>query len=112
MTAMRAPEIIEAEIDLADLETAVAFIGPAGAFDAKNRATCEEFVRKVGDAMAAGHRIAVVGRGAKRMPPEDRWRVPLPECPRATRAAVTAALDAVAAARRTTYRVTDVTYLM
>lgn len=105
-------EIVEAEIDLADLETAVAFIGPAGAFDGKNRATCAAFVRKVADAMRAGHRIAVVGRGAKRMPPEDRWRVPLPECPRATRAAVTAALDAVAAACGATYLPADVTYLM
>lgn len=109
---MRAPDIIEAEIDLADLETAVAFIGPAGAFDAKNRATCETYVRRVGAAMAAGHRIAVVGRGAKGMPPADRWRIPLKECPRGARAAVTAALAAVAVHCGTAFRAEDVTYLM
>lgn len=109
---MPAPEIVEAEIDLADLETAVAFIGAAGAFDAKNRATCETFVRKVGAAMAASHRIAVVGRGAKRMAPEERWRIPLKECPRGPRTAVVAALAAVAAHCGTTFRPDDVTYLM
>lgn len=105
-------EIPEAEIDLADLETAVAFIGAAGAFDAKNRATCETYVRRVGDAIAAGHRIAVVGRGAKRMAPEEQWRIPLKECPRGARTAVTAALAAVAAHCGTTFRPDDVTYLM
>lgn len=105
-------EILEAEIDLADLETAVAFIGAAGAFDVKNRATCETYVRKVGDAMAAGHRVAIVGRGAKRMAPEERWRVPLKECPRAVRLSVTRALAAVAAHCGTRFRPDDVTYLM
>lgn len=107
-----AADAIEAEVDLDDLETAVAFIGPAGAFDAKNRMTCETYVRRVGDAMAAGHHIAVVGRGAKRMAPQERWRIPLKECPRAARQAVTHALAAVSAHCGAPFRPDDVTYLM
>lgn len=86
----------EAEIDLEDLETAAAFLGTAGMLDRKNRATCEAFARKVAEAIRAGHAIAVVGRGAKRMPPEERWHVSIGEAPAASRRAVTAALTAVA----------------
>lgn len=84
-----------AEVDLEDLETAAALLGPAGLFQAKNRATAEAFAARLRAAADAGDRVAIVGRGAKRMAARDRWHVPLAEVPRPWRDEVRRAIDAV-----------------
>lgn len=92
---MTAAVIELAEIDLEDLEVAAALLGPAGTFQKKNRETARAFAAKVVAAARAGHRIAIVGRGAKRLPPAERWRVPIIETPQPWRGQALAALAAV-----------------
>lgn len=87
--------ILLAEVDLEDLETAAALLGPAGIFQAKNRATAEAFAKRLRAALDAGHRVAIVGRGAKNMAPADRWRLPLESVPQPWRGQARRALESV-----------------
>lgn len=105
------PSVID--VTLADLEVAAAYLGgAAGAFQPKNRGTCEDFARRIAAAAAAGCRIQVLGDGADRMPYEDLWTIPILEAPEPWRSRALRALRILCARHGLAVRADEVSYLL
>lgn len=100
MGTMPAPHYY-VEITLADLEAAAGFLGTLfAAGNGKNRATCDDFTRRVAAAVADGAEIRIVSRDAERMPESERWKLPIAETPQPWRGQALGALSMLAARGR------------